>query len=145
MGITHSPPHSTLKHHSHTNIHRHAFIIRVLQGLGRQIKELLSPLLLLALATQVPSSPSLPVTAMRLARHRDKWRSDSVSIDTEALLQRLLQKAFHSCHCAERQWCTNTRLLQWMCQLRDALIEEHYFLYIGLLFGILLIEELFTA
>lgn len=74
--------------------------------------------------------PSLPVTAMRLARHRDKWRSDSVSIDTEALLQRLLQKAFHSCHCAERQWCTNTRLLQWTCQLRDALIEEHYFLYI---------------
>lgn len=58
-------------------------------------KELLSALLLLALATQVAfSSPLLPATAMRLAGRRDKWRSDSVSIDTGALLQRLLQKPF---------------------------------------------------
>lgn len=50
---------------------------------------------LFALATQVAfSSPLLPATGMRLARHRDKWRSDSVSIDTGALLQRLLQKPF---------------------------------------------------
>lgn len=58
-------------------------------------KELLSALLLLALATQVAfSSPSPPLTAIRLAKRRDKWRSDSVSIETGALLQRLLQKPF---------------------------------------------------
>ncbi len=91
---THSLPPSPTGHDSHSQIHTRSYS-QSAGGFEMTNKELLSALLLLALATQVAfSSPLLLPTAMRLAGRRDKWRSDSVSIDTGALLQRLLQKPF---------------------------------------------------
>lgn len=73
-------------------------------------KELLSPLLLLALATQVAFSSPLPLHYHHETRQAQRQmeirfcfhRYRSTAAKTAA-------KAFHSCHCARRQWCTNTR------------------------------------